>query len=101
MKKTIGVAVLGLGWMGQAHSRSMLRIPSLFEDRKVNPRLVVCADTDAGRRTRAVEDFGFERSVEDWREAVTAEDRALTPDLGGQSGTREFTDAVLEKMSAP
>ena len=33
-------------------------------------------------------------------EAVTAEGRALTPDLGGQAGTREFTDAVLEKMSA-
>jgi tartrate dehydrogenase/decarboxylase/D-malate dehydrogenase len=32
-------------------------------------------------------------------EAVTAEGQALTPDLGGQSGTREFTDAVLEKMS--
>jgi tartrate dehydrogenase/decarboxylase/D-malate dehydrogenase len=33
-------------------------------------------------------------------EAVTAEGRALTPDLGGQAGTRDFTDAVLEKMSA-
>jgi tartrate dehydrogenase/decarboxylase/D-malate dehydrogenase len=33
-------------------------------------------------------------------EAVTAEGQALTPDLGGQAGTREFTDAVLEKMSS-
>ena len=32
-------------------------------------------------------------------EAVTAEGQASTPDLGGQSGTREFTDAVLEKMT--
>jgi len=32
-------------------------------------------------------------------EAVTAAGQALTPDLGGQAGTREFTDAVLEKMS--
>ena len=32
-------------------------------------------------------------------EAVTAAKQALTPDLGGQAGTREFTDAVLEKMS--
>jgi tartrate dehydrogenase/decarboxylase/D-malate dehydrogenase len=32
-------------------------------------------------------------------EAVTSEGRALTPDLGGKVGTREFTDAVLEKMS--
>ena len=31
-------------------------------------------------------------------EAVTSEGSALTPDLGGKVGTREFTDAVLEKM---
>ena len=74
MKQTVGIAVLGLGWMGQAHSRSMLRIPSLFPDRAVDPRLVVCADTEASRRARAVEDFGFQRAVEDWREAVAADD---------------------------
>jgi predicted dehydrogenase len=74
MTKTVGVAVLGLGWMGQAHSRSMARIPSLFPDRNVTPRLVVCADTEASRRTRAVEDFGFARAVEDWREAVASDD---------------------------
>jgi len=34
-------------------------------------------------------------------EAVTTEGRALTPDLGGQAGTVEFTDAVLEKMALP
>ncbi|MEJ2168880.1 MAG: tartrate dehydrogenase [Desulfobacterales bacterium] len=33
-------------------------------------------------------------------EAVTAEGRVLTPDLGGKAGTREFTDEVLEKMDA-
>ncbi len=31
-------------------------------------------------------------------EAVTAEGRAKTPDLGGEATTREFTDAVLEKL---
>ena len=31
-------------------------------------------------------------------EAVTAEGRVLTPDLGGRSGTKDFTDAVLEKI---
>jgi len=68
--KRIGVAVLGLGWMGQAHSRSVLRIPSLFPDRSCDPRLVVCADTEAERRERAVRDFGFARATADWAEAV-------------------------------
>ena len=68
--KHIGVAVLGLGWMGQAHSRSVLRIPSLFPDRSCDPQLVVCADTEADRRERAVRDFGFARATADWAEAV-------------------------------
>ena len=29
--------MLGLGWMGQAHSRSVLRIPSLFPERSFQP----------------------------------------------------------------
>ena len=33
-------------------------------------------------------------------EAVTSARQVLTPDLGGQAGTSEFTDAVLEKMTA-
>ena len=74
MKKRIGIAVLGLGWMGQAHSRSVLRIPSLFAERSFEPRLVVCADTEADRRERAVNDFGFERAVSDWREAIASDD---------------------------
>lgn len=74
MKKSVGVAVLGLGWMGQAHSRSMLRIPSLFPDRGVSPSLVVCADTEESRRVRAVEDFGFQRATDDWAEAIASDD---------------------------
>ena len=74
MRRRIGIAVLGLGWMGQAHSRSAMRIPSLFPDRSFDPELVVCADTEESRRERAVRDFGFARAVEDWHEAVTADD---------------------------
>ena len=74
MKKKIRIAVLGLGWMGQAHSRSALRIPSLFPDRDFDPVLTVCADTDASRGDRATDDFGFARATDDWREAATADD---------------------------
>jgi tartrate dehydrogenase/decarboxylase/D-malate dehydrogenase len=39
------------------------------------------------------------KALMDAIEAVTAAGQALTPDLGGQAGTRGFTDAVLEKMT--
>ena len=34
-RRRIGVGVIGFGWLGQAHSRSLLRIPTLFGDRFV------------------------------------------------------------------
>jgi len=40
-RKDISVAVVGLGWMGQAHSRSLIRIPTLFPNRKFNPPQVM------------------------------------------------------------
>lgn len=52
----------------------MLRIPSLFPKRSFDPVLVVCADTEEERRERAVRDFGFERAVADWREAIDSDD---------------------------
>jgi predicted dehydrogenase len=60
--------------MGQAHSRSLIRIPTLFADRKFNPILKVCADADENRGQQAVNDFGYERSTTDWKSAVTADD---------------------------
>ncbi|MFM8835944.1 MAG: Gfo/Idh/MocA family protein [Actinomycetota bacterium] len=74
MKKRIGIAVLGLGWMGQAHSRAALRIASLFPDCKFKPELVVCADVEQTRRDRAVDDFGFARAVPGFEEAGNAKD---------------------------
>ena len=73
-RKDIRVALVGLGWMGQAHSRSLIRIPTLFADRKFNPILKVCADADENRGRQAVNDFGYERSTTDWKSAVTADD---------------------------
>ena len=37
-RRRIGVGVIGFGWLGQAHTRSLLRIPTLFEQRAVRHR---------------------------------------------------------------
>jgi predicted dehydrogenase len=68
--KPVGIAVVGFGWMGQAHARSARRAPTHFPDRAYQPRLVVCADVDPGRREQATRDWGFERATADWRAAI-------------------------------
>jgi predicted dehydrogenase len=69
-RRRIGVGVIGFGWLGQAHSRSLQRIRTLFADRTFEPELVVCSDTAPGRIEDAVESFGFERGVHDWRRVI-------------------------------
>lgn len=74
MKKRVGIGVVGFGWMGQAHSRSYLRLPTLFHERAANPVLVACADTEEERRRVAVDDFGFAHAHDDWRDLVVRDD---------------------------
>jgi predicted dehydrogenase len=69
-RRRIGVGVIGFGWLGQAHSRSLLRIPTLFPERGFDPELVVCSDTVPARVQDAVDSFGFARGVEDWRRVL-------------------------------
>jgi predicted dehydrogenase len=69
-RQRIGVGVIGFGWLGQAHSRSMLRIPTLFPERGFDPELVVCADTAPERIDDAVRSFGFARGAADWRRVL-------------------------------
>jgi predicted dehydrogenase len=66
-RQRIGVGVIGLGWLGRAHTRSLARIPMLFADRGYDPELVVCADPAPGVAEEAVAAFGFERGTDDWR----------------------------------
>jgi predicted dehydrogenase len=67
-RRRIGVGVIGFGWLGQAHSRSLQRIRTLFPDRTFDPELVVCADPVATRD--AVSSFGFAKLADDWRHVM-------------------------------
>jgi predicted dehydrogenase len=69
-RRRIGVGVIGFGWLGQAHSRSLLRIPTLFPERAFDAELVICGDTLAERREDAVQSYGFARAAADWRAVI-------------------------------
>ena len=74
MSGKLGIAVIGMGWMGEAHSRAYLQARHRFADRGLEPRLVVCADEVEARRQAAQRAYGFARTTADWREAVAAPD---------------------------
>lgn len=70
MTSSVGIGVVGLGWMGQAHSRSYRRIPMHFPELGVAPELVVAADINPERAAAAQERLGFAQATTDWREAI-------------------------------
>ena len=70
MTRVIGVGVIGMGWMGEAHSRAYNAIADRFFDAPFRPRLVVCADAVASRAEAAASRFGFETHTVDWRAVI-------------------------------
>ena len=77
MPSSIGIGIIGFGWMGQAHARSYLSIPKYFPEAGIAPRLVAVADTLPERIDLAVQNFGFESGTTDWRALVEHDE--LTP----------------------
>ena len=65
----IGVGVIGMGWMGTAHSRAYLQAAERFPE-NVRPKLIVCADDVEARATEAQKRFGFERHTVRWQDVV-------------------------------
>lgn len=75
-KKEIGVAVIGMGWMGGVHARSFSQ-HSRLSDLPLVPRLVVVADENEARLKWAKEAFGFEHAMRDWQKAIAHPDVEL------------------------
>src|SRR5579884_2330030 len=70
MTRTIGIGVIGMGWMGEVHSRSYRAIPDRFYESGIRPRLVMCADQVEARAQGAQERFSYERYTTDWHEVI-------------------------------
>ncbi len=74
MARTIGIGVIGMGWMGQVHSRSYNQLADRFWDSDIQPQLVNCGDEVEARGREAQARFGFARATTDWRQVVTDPD---------------------------
>ena len=70
MMRTIGIGVIGMGWMGTQHSRCYRQVAERFPDSRLQPRLLICADEVESRARAAKEQLGFERYTTEWRRII-------------------------------
>ncbi|MFD8162120.1 Gfo/Idh/MocA family protein [Streptomyces malaysiensis] len=70
MVSTLGVAVVGFGWMGRVHTQAYIRLPHHFPRLSVRPELVAVADEVPGRAEEAAERYGFATAARGWREVA-------------------------------
>ncbi|MEU2210571.1 Gfo/Idh/MocA family oxidoreductase [Streptomyces hygroscopicus] len=68
MVRTLGVAVVGFGWMGRVHTQAYVRLPHHFPQLTVRPELIAVADEVPGRAEEAAERYGFATAARDWHE---------------------------------
>ncbi len=94
MTTSIGIGVVGFGWMGQAHSRAYRSIPVYFPESGLKPRLVAVADTVPSRVDLAMENFGFATGVADWRELLERDDIDVIDITAPNAHHREIAEAA-------
>ena len=73
-KHTIGIGIIGMGWMGMTHARAYRQIADRFHDTPLHPKLIICADDVVQRTTEAKSRFGFERTTTDFRDVIADKD---------------------------
>ncbi|MEU9171186.1 Gfo/Idh/MocA family oxidoreductase [Streptomyces sp. NPDC048420] len=70
MVDTLGVAVVGFGWMGRVHTQAYARVPHHYPGLALRPELVTVAEEVPGRAEEAAAQFGFASTTRDWREVA-------------------------------
>ncbi|MBC7274383.1 MAG: Gfo/Idh/MocA family oxidoreductase [Streptomyces sp.] len=70
MVETLGVAVVGFGWMGRVHTQAYARLPHHYPLLSPRPELVAVAEEVPGRAEEAARQFGFASATRDWREVA-------------------------------
>jgi len=94
VSRSIGIGVVGFGWMGQAHSRSYRSIPPYFPEAEVTPRLVAIADAVPERIDLAISKFGFESGTTDWHELLERDDIDVIDITAPNALHRELAEAA-------
>jgi predicted dehydrogenase len=66
---TLGIALIGTGWMARAHTHAVRALPDLGLDLP-DVRLVTVASRDKARAGWAADRLGYQHATDDWRAAI-------------------------------
>jgi predicted dehydrogenase len=70
MVDSLGVAVVGFGWMGRVHTQAYARVLHHYPHLALRPRLLTIAEEVPGRAEEAAARFGFASNTRDWRDVA-------------------------------
>ena len=73
MNASIGVGLIGTGYMGKCHALAWTGVKAVFGD-CARPRLVHLAEVTEDLARRKAHEFGFERATGDWRALIADPD---------------------------
>jgi predicted dehydrogenase len=68
--ETIGVGLIGTGYMGKCHALAWTGVRAVFGDTPVVRRVALC-EVDEGLARGRADEFGFETSTADWKALVS------------------------------
>jgi predicted dehydrogenase len=67
--RTIGVGLIGSGYMGKCHALAWTGVHAVFDDTPIVRRVMLC-EVEEGLARRRADEFGFESSTDDWRALI-------------------------------
>ena len=69
-KRTIGVGLISVGWMGNLHTRAFEALPKLYPELNIDIKLVIAADSSEERSQYAKDVLGYRESSLDYRDVL-------------------------------
>ncbi|MHB9133305.1 MAG: Gfo/Idh/MocA family protein [Armatimonadota bacterium] len=72
--ETLGVGIIGFGFMGKVHAFDYNSIPIYYDPMPVRTKLIGVAEIDQARADKAAEQGGFQFGTTNWRELIERDD---------------------------
>ncbi len=74
MARTVRIALIGAGWMGQVHSEAYCRLQTKMAGGDVRPELRWVVDVDEPRARRLMNTYGYSNYSDNWQEVIARND---------------------------